>query len=267
MSLGWIASLLEREVDGRSQKALRKRIQDARFPEITALENFDFAFNPDIDEAKIRELATLKFIDQQQIALFLGAPGVGKTHLALAIGVLAVQDKRRVYCTSAKRLGQEIVLAKRRGTLDQLFKRILSSSLWIIDDWGVVTMTREVAEEIFDRMDRRKHSTAMILTSNRDVSQWSEVFPDPVIANATIGERDRDARIEDIADTQGVTLDQARQIRELEEELAATQKKLAQTILECDLLKKIQPNSVFGRKSSGYIETKQQLARYKGRVK
>lgn len=186
VSLGWIASLLEREVDGRSQKALRKRIQDARFPEITALENFDFAFNPDIDEAKIRELATLKFVDQQQIALFLGAPGVGKTHLALAIGVLAVQDKRRVYCTSAKRLGQDLLLAKRRGTLDQLFKRILSSSLWIIDDWGVVTMTREVAEEVFDLMDRRKHSTAMILTSNRDVSEWAEVFPDPVIANATI---------------------------------------------------------------------------------
>ena len=82
-----------------------------------------------------------------------------------------------------------------------------------------------------------------------------------------LGERDRDARIEDIADTEGVTLDQARQIRELEEELEATQKKLAQTILECDLLKKIQPSSAFARKSSGYIETKQLLARVKGRVK
>ena len=186
VSLGWISELLEREVDSRHQKGLERRIAQARFPEITTLETFDFSFNPDIDEAKIRELATLKFIDQQQIALFLGAPGVGKTHLALAIGVLAVQDKRRVYCTSAKRLCQELMLAKRRGTLDTLFKKILSSQLWIIDDWGVVSMNREVAEEIFDLMDRRKHSTAMILTSNRDVSEWAEVFPDPVIANATI---------------------------------------------------------------------------------
>lgn len=186
VSLGWVAQLLEREVDARNQKGLQRRIQQARFPEITTLESFDFGFNPDIDEAKIRDLATLKFIDQQQIALFLGAPGIGKTHLALAIGVLAVQDRRRVYCTSAKRLGQEILLAKRRGNLDALFKRTLSAQLWIIDDWGVVTMSREVAEEIFDLMDRRKHSTAMILTSNRDVSEWSEVFPDPVIANATI---------------------------------------------------------------------------------
>ena len=186
VSLGWVSSLLERELDSRKQKSLRRRIHSARFPEITTLEGFDFSFNPDIDEEKIRDLATLKFIDQNQIALFLGAPGVGKTHLALAIGVLAVQDGRRVFCASAKRLGQEIMLGKLRGTLDGLFKRMLSAQLWIIDDWGVVSMSREVAEEIFDLMDRRKQSSAMILTSNRDVSEWAEVFPDPIIANATV---------------------------------------------------------------------------------
>lgn len=186
VTLGWVADLLEREVDARRQNSLKQRLKSARFPEITTLEGFDFAFNPDIDEEKIRDLATLRFIDQNQIALFLGAPGVGKTHLALAIGVLAVQDGRRVYCTSAKRLSQEIILGKLRGTLDQLFKRLLSANLWIIDDWGVVSMSREVAEEIFDLMDRRKHNSAMILTSNRDVSEWAEVFPDPIIANATV---------------------------------------------------------------------------------
>ncbi len=82
-----------------------------------------------------------------------------------------------------------------------------------------------------------------------------------------LAERARNARIEDIADTEGVSLEQARRIRELEEELEATQKKLAQTILENDLLKKIQPNSPFARKSSGYIEIKNLLGRSKGRVK
>lgn len=186
VSLDWITELLEREIDARRQKGLERRIQSAKFPEITSLENFDFGFNPDIDEEKIRELATLRFVDGNQIALFLGAPGVGKTHLALAIGVLAVQDGRRVYCTSAKRLGQEIMAGKLRGNLDGLFKRMLSAHLWIIDDWGVISMNREVAEEIFDLMDRRKHSSAMILTSNRDVAEWADVFPDPVIANATV---------------------------------------------------------------------------------
>jgi DNA replication protein DnaC len=184
--LDWVADLLEREIDARHEKALRRRIQDARFPEITTLEGFDFNFNSELDEGSIRDLASLRFVEQRQIALFLGPPGVGKTHIALAIGLLAVQAKRRVFCTSAKRLGQEILLCKRRGNLDNLFKRILSSHLWIIDDWGVVSMTREVAEEVFDLMDRRKSSTAMILTSNRAVSEWAEVFPDPIIANATI---------------------------------------------------------------------------------
>jgi DNA replication protein DnaC len=186
VSLGWVSSLLERETDARREKSFKHRLKTARFPEITTLEGFDFSFNPDIDEEKIRDLATLKFMDQNQIALFLGAPGVGKTHLALAIGVLAVQAGRRVYCTSAKRLAQEIMLGKLRNNLDSFFKKLLAAQLWIIDDWGVVSMSREVAEEIFDLMDRRKHSSAMILTSNRDVSEWGEVFPDQIIANATV---------------------------------------------------------------------------------
>lgn len=186
VSLSWISDLLQREIDARREKNLKTRIKAAMFPEVTTLESFDFGFNPDIDEEKIKELATLRFIDQNQIALFLGAPGVGKTHLALAIGLLAVQDGRRVYCTSAKRLAQNIMLGRMRSNLDILFKRLLSAHLWIIDDWGVVSMNREVAEEVFDLMDRRKHCSAMILTSNRDVSEWSEVFPDPIIANATV---------------------------------------------------------------------------------
>lgn len=186
VSLQWAAELFQRELDARREKSLQARIKSARFPEVTSLESFDFTFNPDIDEEKIRDLATLKFIEQNQIALLLGAPGVGKTHLALAIGLLAVQTGKRVYCTSAKRLGQEIQLGKLKNNLDQLFKKILSSHLWVIDDWGVVSMNREVAEEVFDLMDRRKHSSAMILTSNRDVSEWAEVFPDPIIANATV---------------------------------------------------------------------------------
>ncbi len=186
VSLGWVSELLQREIDTRRENSLQARIKAARFTEVTTLEGFDFTFNPDIDEEKIRELATLKFLDANQIALFLGAPGVGKTHLALAVGLLAVRAGKRVYCTSAKRLAQDITLGKMRNNLDILFKKLLSANLWVIDDWGVVSMPREVAEEVFDLMDRRKHSSAMILTSNRDVSEWAEVFPDPVIANATV---------------------------------------------------------------------------------
>ena len=185
-NLTWVAELLEREIDTRKENALKLRIKQAGFPELTTLENFDWGFNSDIDQEKIKNLASLKFMEQNQIALFLGAPGVGKTHCALAIGVLAARAGHKVFWTSAKKLSRQIVMAKTRDTLDVLFKRILSSKLWIIDDWGVISMNRDVAEEVFDLLDRRKYNSAMILTSNRDVGEWGEVFPDSVLANSTI---------------------------------------------------------------------------------
>jgi DNA replication protein DnaC len=184
--LSWLDDLLSREWDARQERAIMKRIKDAEFPEITTLENFDWSFNPDIDQARIMRLAELDFLKDRRIALFLGKPGAGKTHLALAIGIRAAKTGHKVYCTSVKRLGQRIMAAKARGTLDRLFTKMLSANLWILDDWGVVSMTREIAEEVFDLLDRRKHSAAMILTSNRDVCEWGQVFPEPVLATAAI---------------------------------------------------------------------------------
>lgn len=186
VSLSWISDLLEREIDSRREKALMTRIKKANFPEITTLETFDWSFNPQIDENRIRQLAVMDFISNNQICLFLGQPGTGKTQLALALGVLAANRGYRVYCNSIKRLAEDILRAKAKNNLDTLFKKILAARLWIFDDWAVTTMSREVAEELFDLLDRRKHSSAMILTSNRDIDEWPQVFPDPVIANATI---------------------------------------------------------------------------------
>lgn len=186
VSLDWVSELLERELDARKERALQKRIERAQFPELATLEAFDWRFNPKIDKDKIEELAQLEFIRNNRIALFLGKPGTGKTHLALALGLLAVKADLRVYCTSAKNLAYEITLARAKNSLDVLFKRILSSDLWIVDNWGVVSMSREIAEEVFDLFDRRRYNSAMVLTSNRDLKEWSEVFPDPVLANATI---------------------------------------------------------------------------------
>jgi transposase-like protein len=105
-------------------------------------------------------------------------------------------------------------------------------------------------------------------TSAEDLAKREGLIRDQIYKwRVQLERRDRMARIETIAETEGVSLEQARRIRELEEELAATREKLAQTVLENDLLKKLQPNSPFARRSSGYIETKQLLARLRGRAK
>jgi len=187
--LVWVGDLLTREIDARHERSIQRRIERAEFPEVTTLESFDWRFNPKIDRAKVEALSDLSFVRDNRIALFLGATGLGKTHLALALGVLAAKDGHRVFCASTKKLIHMIEVAKFKNNLDVLFKRMLSSKLWIIDDWGVVSMKRETAEEVFDLFDRRKYSSAMLLTSNRDVEEWGHVFPEPVLANATIDRR------------------------------------------------------------------------------
>ena len=184
--IGWLSELLESELDARKQSALERRMKRASFPERTSLEQFNWDFNKKIPREQIEDLASCKFVEQNEIALLLGNPGTGKSHVAVAIGIRAAQLGHAVFCTSVKRLGTRIRIAKERNTLDVLFKQILTSKLWILDDWGVVTMPRDVSEEIFDLFDRRKHSSAMILTSNRAVEEWPQVFADPILAGAAI---------------------------------------------------------------------------------
>jgi DNA replication protein DnaC len=184
--LNFLSELLEAEIDFRDELAIQRRINNAQFPERRTLEQFNWEFNPKIPKSNIQNLSTLKFIEKNEIALFLGNPGTGKTHCAIAIGMQAARYGHKVYCTSVKRLTKKIMAAKKDNTLDQLFKKMLTSKLWILDDWGVVSMNRDTSEEIFDLFDRRKHNSAMLLTSNRDVEEWPQVFSDPVLANAAI---------------------------------------------------------------------------------
>lgn len=191
----WLSDLLELELNARKENAIERRIKKATFPERRTLEQFNWSFNKKIDREKIEELSNCEFVDRNEIALLLGSPGTGKTHCAIAIGMRAAGLGHSIFCSSVKRLSSRIRIARERNTLDQLFRQILTSKLWLLDDWGVVTMPRDVSEEVFDLFDRRKSNSAMILTSNRDVEEWPQVFSDPVLANAAIDRMFENAKI------------------------------------------------------------------------
>lgn len=186
LDLQWVSDLLQIEIDARKDNAIERRIKRANFPERRTLEQFDWNFNKKLPKDQVERLRSLKFIENNEIALFLGNPGTGKSHCAISIGILAARAGHSVYCTSVKRLCTRIKKAIERNTLDLLFSQILNSKLWILDDWGVVSMPRDVSEEVFDLFDRRKHSSAMLVTSNRDVEEWPQVFNEPILAGAAI---------------------------------------------------------------------------------
>ncbi len=114
IDLSWLSEVLEAELDYRNELSIQRRILNAQFPEQRSIEQFNWSFNPKIPQDKIQELATLKFIEKNEIGLFLGNPGTGKTHIAISIGMLAARYGYKVYCTSVKRLTKKILAAKKR---------------------------------------------------------------------------------------------------------------------------------------------------------
>lgn len=157
-----------------------------RLLNIKTLAGFDFSFQPSLDRNRILTLAGLDFIARHEVVHFLGQPGCGKTHLAIALAVEAVQAGRSVYFTTLAELIGSLAKAEREGTLRERIRFLCRPQLLVVDEIGYLPVIAGGGNLFFQLVNARYERGAMILTSNRGFAEWGEVFGDTVVATALL---------------------------------------------------------------------------------
>jgi DNA replication protein DnaC len=182
----FLATVLRAEVEAKHEKHQTMRVHMARFPFHKTLDGFDWKAQPSIDPKVIKELATMRFVANGANALLLGPPGVGKTHLSVALGMEACRLGLRVAFTTAAALITTLGKALYENRLDERLKVLTQPKLLIIDEIGYIPIDRQGANLFFQLVSRRYERGSILLTSNQSLGAWGEVFGDAVIASAIL---------------------------------------------------------------------------------
>lgn len=191
----YLSLLFEEELKRKNEGTVKTKINKARFPFIKTLEEFDFGFQPSLREKEIIALSSLEFIEKKENVIFLGPPGVGKTHLSVALGIKACMAKYRVVFITAQKLLEELMLSARDGSLADKLLSYSRLNLLIIDELGYMPVSKEQANLLFRLVSMRYEKGSIILTSNYNFNEWGEIFSDQVVAAAIIDRLVHHARI------------------------------------------------------------------------
>jgi DNA replication protein DnaC len=182
----FLERLLDLETAARYERDVAMKTKLAHFPFHKTLEQFDFSFQPSINERQVRELATLRFLAHGENVLLLGPPGVGKTHLAIALGMAAIAQRQSVYFLTMVDLLEMLHRDAKEDRLGHRLRTLCKPKLLILDEMGYFPLDRMAAQFFFQLVSRRYHKGSIVLTSNKSFAEWGEIFADPVLATAIL---------------------------------------------------------------------------------
>ena len=178
--------LLSAQIVLRNNRRLKTAMRSSRLPAVKTLAQFDFAFQPSVKRDQIESLHELGFLERQENVVFLGPPGVGKTHLAISLAIAAAESGRRVYYGTLAGLVESLQDAKAAGNLARRLKVLTHPSLLVVDEIGYLPVTQEGAVLFFQLVNARHERASTVLTSNKGFEEWGAVLGDEVMAAALI---------------------------------------------------------------------------------
>lgn len=182
----YLYRLLHDEVDRRESKQLSLRLRRANFEGMKSIEDFDFQFNPNVPKAKVLDLATCQFIERKANVLIVGKTGVGKSHLAQALGQRTCRAGYNALYVAAHDMLTQLRASRADNSYERKLLRFTTPDLLIIDDLGLRPLTRDEPVDLYEIVRSRYERSSTIITSNRDVTELGALFGDPLLASAAM---------------------------------------------------------------------------------